>query len=146
MNLAEEIKKDIVTNIKNSDKERLPYVEILKKLEIEAEKIGLKDIADFSNDQLGIGLVKFLYGFNRDIMNRETMNQSVENVLKEKEIVGRYISKIEDANIEIIINKTVEDYKSGKIDKPLNYAISMLHVGVDSRIVKQRLIDKGIVV
>lgn len=144
MSLVEDLKKDLEFIIE-TDLELKEYVQsIINQLEIKRVKLNLKDISDLTNEQVNEVIIKNYNEISEYVNIDDEINHNFDYSSRKKDFLLSYIHKAKQENISFVIDKTVEQYKKGETNNPLGYAIMHSHGFVDSRVLKQRLIDKGI--
>lgn len=144
MNLVNDLKNELDFIIE-TDLELKEYVQsIINQLEIKRVKLNLKDISDLTNEQVNEVIIKNYNEISEYVNIDDEINHNFDYSSRKKDFLLSYIHKAKQENISFVIDKTVEQYKKGETNNPLGYAIMHTNGSVDSRILKQKLIEKGI--
>lgn len=145
MNLVEDLKKDLEFAFE-TDLELSEYIQsIINQLEEKRIALKLSDISDLTNEQVEEIIIKNIKELKFNVkVNGEEIEHNFSSTSKKRDFLLSYTNKTKQEFIESLIDTTIKKYEYGETNNPLGYAIMHSHGFVDSRVLKQRLIEKGI--
>ena len=112
MNLVEELKKDMVTAMKEHDKDRLTVIRMVKAA-LDKERIDKKVEV---NDELLIDVVNKQIKMRNDSIeefSKAGRNDLVESVKKEVEVLMKYLpEQLDPSEVENIINDAISNLEA----------------------------------